>query len=128
MWILEIQRSLIKSLLLVFFCAKQPHEQCGSCKYSCDRIHFLMMWLLRKLQESQKKWKSAICLFKLKNANRWFAFLLCFLNLFQEAQGVTIGKRCADKKVEDIPAPDQYEARSTLIEGPQKWLYIHNPQ
>ena len=82
----EIQRSLVKSIMLVFVCAKQTNEQCGPCKSSHNKIQFLMMWLLRKLHKSLKKSKSTICLCKWKNANRRFAFLLCFLNLLQEAQ------------------------------------------
>ena len=42
-----------------------------------------------------------------------------FLNLPQESQGLTIGKRLGDKKVENLPAPGQYEASSTFVEGPQ---------
>ena len=34
---------------------------------------------------------------QMKNANRRFAFLLCFLNLLQEAQGVTFGQRLKDR-------------------------------
>ena len=56
---------------------------------------------------------------QIEKANRLFAFLLCFLNLLQEAQGETIRKRLADKKIEDISAPGQFEARSTHVKGLQ---------
>ena len=42
LWISEIQWSLIKSLMLVFVCAKQPNEQCGTCKSSHNKIQFLI--------------------------------------------------------------------------------------
>ena len=34
----------------------------------------------------------------------------------------------ADKKVEDLPAPGQYEARSTIQEGPQYSIYQKRDQ
>ena len=35
----------------------------------------------------------------------------------------TIGKKLADKKIEERPAPGQYELKSHLNEGPQHSLY-----
>ena len=40
-----------------------------------------------------------------------------------EQKGVTIGKRIADKKVEDLPAPGQYATKSHIVEGPQYSIY-----
>ena len=53
---------------------------------------------------------------------------VCFLKRTQESQGVTIGKRLTDKKVEELPAPGQYEARSVIQEGPQYFLYLQHNQ
>ena len=41
---------------------------------------------------------------------------------------MTIGKRLADKKVEDLPAPGQYELKSHLNEGPQYSIYQKRDQ
>ena len=53
---------------------------------------------------------------------------VCFLNLPQEPQGVTMGKRLTYKKVEELSAPGQYEARSAIQEGPQYSLYLKHNQ
>ena len=63
-----------------------------------------------------------------KNVNRRFAFLLCFLNLLQEAQGVIIGQRLKDRALEEIPGPGAYKEMSHIVERPQIWSYIYNPQ
>ena len=75
-----------------------------------------MIWLMSKHQELQEKKKSAICFYPM---------------IPESSSGCTkcdYWKRLADKKVEDMPATDQNETISTLVGGPQKWSYIHNPQ
>ena len=48
------------------------------------------LWLLRKIQGSLEKSKSQIYLYKWKNTNLWFAFLLCLLSPLQEAHRPSI--------------------------------------
>ena len=43
-----------------------------------------------------------------KNANPRFAFLLCFLNLLQEAKGITNGQRLKHRTYEDISGQGAY--------------------
>ena len=83
---------------------------------------------LKRTQEAQKKSKSQICIFPFGLANLRFAFLQWLLNLPQESQGVTIGKRLTDKKVEELPASGQYEARSAIQESTQYSLYLQHNQ
>ena len=67
-------------------------------------------------------------LMKIENANQWFAFLLCFQNLLQEAQGVTIGQRLKDRAPKETPGPGQYKEKSHIVEGPQYPSYSHYSQ
>ena len=55
-------------------------------------------------------------------------FLLCFLNLLQEAQGVTIGQRLKDWAFEETPWPGQNKEKSHFVEGPQYPSYSHYSQ
>ena len=65
-------------------------------------------------------------LMQMENANLRFAFLLCFLNLLQEAQGVTTEQRQKDRASEEILGPGAYKEKSHIVEGPQYLLYIQN--
>ena len=41
----------------------------------------------------------------------------------ERGHGVTIGERMQERRVEDLPAPGQYEIKSRIIEGPQYSIY-----
>ena len=57
---------------------------------------------------------------QMEKSNLRFAFLLCFLNLLQEAQGVTNEQRLKDRTLEKISGPGAYKEKSHIVKGPQK--------